>query len=173
MFIERQYACGKCTKKTLSTHTRIIYVCCRTKTTGDRFDSACRPFYSKHRFALQDLSFSNNLCHIQRHCAIWFKSWWRHQMETFSALLAICAGNSPVSVNSPHKGHWRGTLMFSLISAWINDWVNIRAAGDLRRNRTHCDVIVILHWNQENNINRVTLATITLLWNKKWTRWRH
>ena len=25
-------------------------------------------------------------------------------METFSALLAICAGNSPVPVNSPHKG---------------------------------------------------------------------
>ena len=23
-------------------------------------------------------------------------SWWRHQMETFSALLAICAGSSPV-----------------------------------------------------------------------------
>ena len=39
-------------------------------------------------------------------------SWWRHQMETFSALLAICAGNSPVPVNSPHKGLWRGALMF-------------------------------------------------------------
>ena len=25
------------------------------------------------------------------------KTWWRHQMETFSALLAICADNSPVS----------------------------------------------------------------------------
>ena len=25
-----------------------------------------------------------------------FISWWRHQMETFSALLTICAGNSPV-----------------------------------------------------------------------------
>ena len=25
-------------------------------------------------------------------------SWWRHQMETVSALLAICAGNSPVTV---------------------------------------------------------------------------
>ena len=24
------------------------------------------------------------------------ESWWRHQMETFSVLLAICAGNSPV-----------------------------------------------------------------------------
>ena len=29
------------------------------------------------------------------------KSWWRHQMETFSALLAICAGNSPVNGGFP------------------------------------------------------------------------
>ena len=28
-------------------------------------------------------------------------SWWRHQMETFSALLALCAGNSPVSGEFP------------------------------------------------------------------------
>ena len=27
--------------------------------------------------------------------------WWRHQMETYSALLAICAGNSPVSGEFP------------------------------------------------------------------------
>ena len=27
--------------------------------------------------------------------------WWRHQMETFSALLAICAGNSPVPGEFP------------------------------------------------------------------------
>ena len=69
--------------------------------------------------------------------------WWRHQMETFSALLAHCAGNSPVPVNSPHKGQWRGSLMFSLIYAWINDWVNNRWAGNLRRHRGHCDVIVM------------------------------
>ena len=64
-------------------------------------------------------------------------------MEIFSALLAICAGNSPVPVNSPHKGQWRGALMFSLISAWINDWVNNREAGDLRRHRGHYDVNVM------------------------------
>ena len=29
------------------------------------------------------------------------KIWWRHQMETFSALLAICAGNSPVPGEFP------------------------------------------------------------------------
>ena len=74
-----------------------------------------------------------------------FTSWWRHQMETFSALLALCAGNSPVPVNSPHKGQWRGALMFSLICVWINGWVNNRGAGDLRRHRGHYDVMVMFH----------------------------
>ena len=60
-------------------------------------------------------------------------TWWRHQMETFSALLAICAGNS------------RGALMFSLICTRINGWVNNGEAGDLRRNRAHYDVIVMHH----------------------------
>ena len=30
-------------------------------------------------------------------------SWWRHQMETFSALLAFCAGNSPVPGEFPSQ----------------------------------------------------------------------
>ena len=47
-------------------------------------------------------------------------SWWRHQMETFSALLAICVGNSP------HKGQWRN-----------------REACDMRRYRAHYDVSVM------------------------------
>ena len=64
-------------------------------------------------------------------------------METFSALLALCAGNSPVPANSPHKGQWRWALMFSLICTWINDWVNNREAGDLRRHRGHYDVNVM------------------------------
>ena len=33
--------------------------------------------------------------------------------------------------------------MFSLISAWINDWKNNREAGDLRRYRAHYDVTVM------------------------------
>ena len=70
-------------------------------------------------------------------------TWWRHQMGTFSALLALCVGNSPVPVNSPHKGQWRRALKFSLISAWINDRVNNREAGDMRRHRGHYDVNVM------------------------------
>ena len=64
-------------------------------------------------------------------------------METFSALLAICVGNSPVPVISPHKDQWRRASMLSLIYAWINDLVNNHEAGDLRRQRDHYDVIVM------------------------------
>ena len=46
-------------------------------------------------------------------------------------------------VNSPHKGQWRGVLMFSLICVWINGWVNNREAGDLRRYLAHYDVSVM------------------------------
>ena len=72
-----------------------------------------------------------------------WKSWWRHQMETFSALLAICAGNSPLTGDSPHKGQWRGAFVFSFICAWINGWVNNVEAGDLRRHLAHYDVIAM------------------------------
>ena len=41
--------------------------------------------------------------------------------------------------NSPHNGRWHGALMFSLIYAWTNGWVNNRDSGDLRRHRAHCD----------------------------------
>ena len=33
---------------------------------------------------------------------------------TFSVLLAICEGNHRSPVDSPHKGQWRGALMFFL-----------------------------------------------------------
>ena len=47
-------------------------------------------------------------------------------------------------VNFPHKGQWRGALMFSMICAWINGWVNNCEAGDLRRHRTRYEVTVML-----------------------------
>ena len=66
-------------------------------------------------------------------------------METFSALL------------------WRGALIFSLIYAWANTWAHSDDAGDLRRHRTHYDIIVMstlptarshnqafIQWNLQN-----------------------
>ena len=47
-------------------------------------------------------------------------------------------------VNSLHKVQWRGVLMFYLVCAWTNGWVNSSEAGDLRRHRAHYDVNVML-----------------------------
>ena len=63
--------------------------------------------------------------------------WWRHQIKTF------VRGIHRSPVNSPHKGQWRGALMFSFVCAPMNDWVNNREAGDLRRHRAHYDVTVM------------------------------
>ena len=73
---------------------------------------------------------------------------WKHFPRNWPFVRGI--HRSPV--NSPHKGQWRGTLMFSLICVWINDLVNNREAGDLRRYRAHYDVIVmkIPNWYASN-----------------------
>ena len=48
----------------------------------------------------------------------WYRiSWWRHQMETFSALLALGAGNSPVTGEFPSQGPVRRSFAISLICA--------------------------------------------------------
>ena len=54
-------------------------------------------------------------------------------------------------VNSPHKGQWRGALMFSLICAWINGWVNNCEAGVWRRHRAHYDVTVMKKSERDNS----------------------
>ena len=64
---------------------------------------------------------------------------WKH----FPRYWPFVRGIHRSSVNSPHKGQWRGALMFTLICARMNGWVNNGEAGDLRRNRAHYDVIVM------------------------------
>ena len=63
---------------------------------------------------------------------------WKH----FPCCWPFVRGMHLWPVNSPHKGQWRGALIFPLICAWINSWVNNREAGDLRRHRAHYDVTV-------------------------------
>ena len=80
---------------------------------------------------------------------------WRH----FPRNWPFVRGNPRSLVNSPHKGQWRGALMFSLICVWIKGWVNNRQAGDLRRDRAHYDVIVMAatqHSSQNNGNSPIT-----------------
>ena len=66
---------------------------------------------------------------------------WKHFLRNWPFVRGI--HRSPV--NSPHKGQWRGALMFSLICVGIKDWVNNCEAGDLRRHRANYDVIVMAY----------------------------
>ena len=59
---------------------------------------------------------------------------WKHFPRFWPTVRGI--HRSPV--NSPHKGQWRGALIL-FICAWLNGWVNIREAGEVRRNRFHDD----------------------------------
>ena len=74
----------------------------------------------------------------------WLKRWWRHQMETFSALLVLCVGIHPSPVNSHLKGQRCGALMISLMYARTNGWAYNRDAGDLRLNCAHYDIHVMI-----------------------------
>ena len=50
---------------------------------------------------------------------------WKH----FPRYWPFVQGIHQSPVNSRHKGQWHGALMFSLICAWIDGWVNNRKAG--------------------------------------------
>ena len=64
-------------------------------------------------------------------------------MKTFSALLAICAGNSPVTGEFPTQRPvmWSFDVFFDL--GLNNSWVNNHEAGDLRCHHAHYDIIVM------------------------------
>ena len=70
--------------------------------------------------------------------------WWRHQMEAFSALLALCERNPPVTggfspTKASHAKLW--CFLWSTPEKKPVEQAN-RYAGDLRRHRTHYDVTV-------------------------------
>ena len=64
---------------------------------------------------------------------------WKHFPRYWPFVRGI--HRSPLDV--PHKGQWRGALMFSFICAWTKGWVNNRAAGDLRHHRTHYVTVMV------------------------------
>ena len=96
---------------------------------------------------------------------------WKH----FPRYWPLVRGIHRSPVNSPHKGQWRGALMFSSIYAWINRWVNNREAGDLRHHRAHYNVIVMLAfhfpshmqpWTTSVDIGAVGAANQSNIWDQ-------
>ena len=112
-------------------------------------------FGSEFIFSLKHISTGEHSLHISwrstHHLHLYFLfSWWRHQMETCSAHWLLCGeftgdcGEFAGHRWFPHHtDQWRGALMFSLICAWTNGWVNNQDVGDLGRHRAHYDVTVM------------------------------
>ena len=85
---------------------------------------------------------------------------WKH----FPRYWPFVRGIHRSAVNYPHKGQWRGALMFSLICTRINGWVNNREAGDSRRHRALYDVTVM---NSVNCVDKIYMSA-KLFFFKSW-----
>ena len=87
--------------------------------------------------------------------------WWRHQMKTLSALLALCMGNLPVTIEFPAQRPV--TRSFDVFFDLCLGWVNNREAGDLRRRRAHFDAIVM------EKLNSYEISRLRCMTNVPWS----
>ena len=78
-------------------------------------------------------------------------------METLSALLAICAGNSPVPGEFPSQRPVTRSFDVFFICVCINGRVNNREAGDLRRYRIHYGQL----WHHHNVMTQLNWTIIS------------
>ena len=86
---------------------------------------------------------------------IWYDNDWGHddviKWKHFRRYWPFVRGIHRSPVNFPHKGQWRGALMYSLICVWIKGWVNNGEACDLRCYRTHYDVTVMQNMHHKRH----------------------
>ena len=69
---------------------------------------------------------------------------WNTAIRLISIRVMMTSSNGNIFRVTGLLCQWRGALMFSLICAWINGWVNNRESGDLIRHRAHYYVIVMV-----------------------------
>ena len=85
-------------------------------------------------------------------------SWWRHQMDFFPHYWPFVRGiTGPRWIPRTKASDAELRCFLWCASVWINSWVNNHEASDLRRYRTHYDVIVIRREKMKGNI-----------WSKEW-----
>ena len=131
-------------------------------------------FHTNDNWSLMFLAvmlFSGTIMIILQVNYLWLYHLWFTTIVTYTVPIVnwpFVRGIHRSPVNSPHKGQWRGALMFSLICAWINGWLNNREAGDLRRHRAHYDVTVMVAWNIHTGLLCFVFAVIMFLVDSCW-----
>ena len=128
-----------------------------------------------------------NGCHVYSLKLCDGYTWWRHQMETFSTLLALCEGNLPATGRSPppppppppptHTHTHTHTYTQSPVTrsfdvssmcVWTNGRENSRYVDDLRRHGTDCEVTVI--YPPVNCITRHLKSPVSRLFTQSFVR---
>ena len=84
---------------------------------------------------------------VSPHLPDFKRSWWRHQTETFSALLALCAGNSTVNGEFPSQDQWVTQSCGVFFYLRLNKRLNIQSWGwwfetPTRPLWSHCNVLL-------------------------------
>ena len=88
-------------------------------------------------------------------------------METFSALLASGAENSPVPGEFPAQRPVMRSFDVFFDLRLNHGWVNNREAGDLRRYRAHDDVTVLFQLPTAHaNIQFYSAVSTNIVWNQ-------
>ena len=87
---------------------------------------------------------------FQKYCVVLLQtaSWWRNQMKAFSALLILCAGNSPAEF--PLQRQVTRSLDLRLNKRLIKQ----SRRRDLRRHRTHYAVTVLIYICNNTSSNK-------------------
>ena len=85
---------------------------------------------------------------INQHSVVAFscKTWWRYQMETFSSLLALCAGNLPVTGEFPSQRPVTRNFDVFFDQRLYKRLSKNPNASDLRRHSFHYVVAVMIHF---------------------------
>ena len=100
--------------------------------------------------------FTKYLMSLRRRSLLSFRAesylWWRHQMETFSALLTLCAGYSPATSEFPSQRpvKQKFDVFFDMR---LNKRLSKQSRRDLSRHCAHYDVTVML--NSSSYLKRV------------------
>ena len=83
-------------------------------------------------------------CHLWVSWRNWIISWWRHQMETLSALLGLCEDNPPVTDEFPSQRPvtWGFDVFFDLrLNTQLSKHLR---HSDLRHHRAHYEATVMM-----------------------------
>ena len=105
-------------------------------------------------------------------------TWWRHQMETFSALLAICVGNSPVTDEFPEeRSVMRSFDVFfdlrlnkRLSKQWWGWWFETPSCHLWRHYNERCaelEMRVYCEYLRENDCGQLMIHFKIIYWNKQ------